>query len=1042
MGQRSERARERVLELGADLGSIESFYHVPVLLAVMAFMLWLRVRDWQRFVRDGQVVFSGNDAWYHIRETSYVVRNWPSTMPFDPWTSFPTGTSVGQFGTLYDQLVATAALIVGLGSPTEHTVALTLLFAPAVLGTLVAVPTYLIGRRLGGRFGGLVGVVVLALSPSTFLGRSVVGFSDHHVAEAFFQVLAVAAMLAALAVAAREKPVYEQFAERDLDGLRPSLLWAALAGVAIALYILVWPPGVLLIGVLGTFFVVALPVEYLLGRTPEPTAIAGAVALSVATAVLLLVAALGFYQFEPFELGTTTYSLLQPGLALAVTAGCLFLAWFARQWDTRGRSRIGYPAAVGGLLAAGTLLAAVALPDLYAFVAGQLERVVGFGSTATSLTVGEAQPPFNTGDPFGAQVNQALGFLNRSYGLAFYTAAVGAALMLGRIALGRAGENRTGYLLVVVWALFMTAAALTQARFNYYLIVPVAVLNAFLVGQVLRALASAEANGETNPWDVEAYQLLVVFAVVLVIAVPLVVGSPTAPAYADARSNPGNGIVGWQGALDWLDEETPDVGTYAGGDEMAFYGSYDPPADGDFDYPNGAYGVLSWWDYGHWITQLGHRIPVANPFQQNAHQAANYLLATNESVANRRLADESEGVRYTMIDWKMADPGPRTKFFAPVVWYDANNRSFTDSQFRAALLSGQGRQAQFQAYVPNQRYYETMLSRLYNFHGSAAEVQPVVLDYERPRFNDDGSLAAASIPTGGNASPVRQFDNLSAARAFAAEEGTARVGGIGRVPQERVPALEHYRLVHATERTTRSRSLPAASQNWVKTFERVPGATVEGTGPPNSNVTASVTMRMPNGRDTFTYEQRARTDGEGRFTMGLPYSTTGYDNWSVEEGYTNVSVRAVGPYEFRTNPEVENGTATFDNVTLSVPEANVVGEAEGPLTAELTEQSVDVPTNATGNATNATGNATDATGNTSASTSETNATNGTGNASNGTGSGPGGENGTNASTADENASAANASALAAPAVRTGAAAAERRSIGPARAVGPPARTAR
>ena len=36
-------------------------------------------------------------------------------------------------------------------------------------------------------------------------------------------------------------------------------------------------------------------------------------------------------------------------------------------------------------------------------------------------------------------------------------------------------------------------------------------------------------------------------------------------------------------------------------------------------------------DYGHWITTLGERIPTANPFQQNARQAANFLLVPNAS---------------------------------------------------------------------------------------------------------------------------------------------------------------------------------------------------------------------------------------------------------------------------------------------------------------------------------------------------------------------------------------------------------------------------
>ncbi len=80
-------------------------------------MLWIRLRSYDAFIREGTVFFSGNDAWYHLRQVEYTVRNWPATMPFDPWTEFPFGRTAGQFGTIYDQLVATAALVVGLGRP-------------------------------------------------------------------------------------------------------------------------------------------------------------------------------------------------------------------------------------------------------------------------------------------------------------------------------------------------------------------------------------------------------------------------------------------------------------------------------------------------------------------------------------------------------------------------------------------------------------------------------------------------------------------------------------------------------------------------------------------------------------------------------------------------------------------------------------------------------------------------------------------------------------------------------------------------------------
>jgi hypothetical protein len=152
--------------------------HALAVFCLSVYVCWTRVRGWHRFLVDGQVLFSGNDAWYHYRQVGYTVRHFPRTMPFDPWTAYPTGVSVGQFGTIYDQAVALAALVLGAGSPDETTVGLVLLFAPAVLGTLTVVPTYLLGRHAAGRTAGVAAVAVLALTPGGFLQRTTVGFAD------------------------------------------------------------------------------------------------------------------------------------------------------------------------------------------------------------------------------------------------------------------------------------------------------------------------------------------------------------------------------------------------------------------------------------------------------------------------------------------------------------------------------------------------------------------------------------------------------------------------------------------------------------------------------------------------------------------------------------------------------------------------------------------------------------------------------------------------------------------------------------------------
>ncbi|MDZ7745557.1 MAG: hypothetical protein U5K28_03175 [Halobacteriales archaeon] len=172
------------------------------------------------------------------------------------------------------------------------------------------------------------------------------------------------------------------------------------------------------------------------------------------------------------------------------------------------------------------------------------------------------------------------------------------------------------------------------------------------------------------------------------------------------------------------------------------------------------------------------------------------------------------------------------------------------------------------------------------------------------------------------------------------------MGGVPGTPTESVPALERFRLVHASNESSARDPRRAA----VKTFERVPGAEVTVEGPANTTVTARVQMNMTsrdrrtptivNGRlqytstgepETFVYEQQATTNANGEATFRLPYSTTGYEEYGVDAGYTNVSVRAAGPYQFTTPAETDEQTLVTDryNATAHVTEGQVLGEESG-----------------------------------------------------------------------------------------------------------------
>ncbi|MFC6825498.1 oligosaccharyl transferase, archaeosortase A system-associated [Halopelagius fulvigenes] len=1003
--RREDYESPSVLERFAD------WYHVPALLVVMAVMLAIRLQSYGRFIRNGEVFFSGNDAWYHLREVSYTVRNWPFTMPFDPWTNFPYGTSVGQFGTLYDQIIATAALIIGLGSPSEALVGKTLLVAPAVFGALTAIPAYLIGKRLAGRGPALFGALLLGLMPGTFLQRTLVGFADHNAAEPFFMSMAVAALMVALGVAEREMPVWELVTDRDVDALRSPLLWSVLAGVAIALYMWVWPPGVLLVAIVGTFVVLKMSSDVVNGRSPEATAFVAATSMIV-TGVLMLV------QIDEFGFSSTHFSLVQPGLSFAVAAGTVFLAWLAREWEARDVDTVAYPAAVFGLVVVGLGLVFLVLPSVGNLISSNFFRILGFSANAATRTIGEAQPYLSQSTLNQLQMT-AVNRIVSDYGFTFFTAVAAVVWMLAKPLL-KGGETRDiGYvvgslavvgllflvpsipagigelvgldgqlvslgivsaiivgaalltyrdperLFVVVWGAFITSAAFTQVRFNYYLAVVVVVLNAYFLVEVLRLLNVRTAATKVS--DLETYQMAAIGAVLILVAAPVLVvplnvrntgnaaADKTNTAWQTAEfAGPGD-VMQWEGSLEWMSRQTPSEGTFGGAsNDMEYYGKYE--RTDDYQYGEGSYGVMSWWDYGHWITVEGERIPNANPFQQGANTAANFLLAPNETQAQDVLASQStEGnqTRYVMIDWKMATPG--SKFGAPTVFYDAGNIS--QSQFYEPIYRfNQEGQYQGNYLVRHQRYYDSLMTRLYLYHGSAQEPSPVVTDWEPQAVStSSGQTTVKAVPQG-NETTVKTFDNMSAARQYVQQDGTSQIGGIGSFPSERVPALQHYRLVKvsnasATQSGDYLRQAYSDGQMaginpqatfpsnpaWVKSFERVPGATVQGSGAPaNATVTASVEMKVPTTNSTFTYTQQAQADENGEFTMTLPYATTGYDEYGPQNGYTNVSVRANGPYTISAGASLnESGYVVSQQANLSVEEGQVNGAEDGNLSVEL-----------------------------------------------------------------------------------------------------------
>ncbi|WP_257297838.1 STT3 domain-containing protein [Haloarchaeobius sp. FL176] len=938
------------------LDAFERWYHVPSVGLIMLFMLWIRLQPLDKFTRNGQVFFAGNDAWYHLREVSWTVRNWPWTMPYDVYSEFPTGVSADQFGTLFDQIVATAALIVGLGDPSQNTIAMTLLIAPAVFGMLVAVPTYFIGKRLGGRLGGVTAALVLALLPGVFLRRSTVGFSDHQVAEVLLQATAVLAVMVALRSAEREKPVFELLLDRDWAALREPTKWAGLAGVAAGLYMWVWPPAVVLVGILGVFFTFALVVEYQAGRSPDHVAFTGVV-VGLVSAVTVLP------NIDEFGFAVTSLSFLQIGLGLGLAAGCVFMAYLARLWDDADVTTlqlvgvvpavilffgillapvIGFPfldipfamvfvfagafaivayaqnddvrAATYSLTIASTLIAGFLalrflLPDTFGLLIRNINRTVALNASDTTLTIGEAQAVVPAGEPFFDTLTQ---FMNAQYGLSYVVAFAALIWLLTSLYVG--DDYRAEYLLVAVWTVFTLLMALTQVRFNYYLVVPVAALNGWFLGRVAKFIGLT--NLSEKAFDVEMYQVIAVISVLMLVFVPLVPPANMTSTTVDQQAadlSPGSVLI-WNESTQWMEQNTPAPGQYGDADnDLGYYDRYSN--QDDFAYPEGAYGVMSWWDYGHWITTQSERVPVSNPFQHNARISSAYLQAQDETRANllleampnsgdadepiynlsndelRSLIDQQteqeahEDTQYVVIDYQMAGG----KFGAIATWTGPGPGSYYN-QRENVTVGGQ------QAALPTRSdsYENTMLSRLYFDDAEGMEHYRLVHEASNRRvftsiaINESGSLRPTRFVN--QPLPVQQYFEYQVR-----------------------PQYETYNT---------------QAESTVKTYERVPGATLSGQADVGSptNVTARVELASDTLNRTFNYTRTVQTDADGSFEITVPYATN--DELGPEDGATDVAVEATGDYE-----------VTYDNEStrVSVPETAVVDEDGSPIEVTFDE---------------------------------------------------------------------------------------------------------
>ncbi|HMK48197.1 MAG TPA: oligosaccharyl transferase, archaeosortase A system-associated [Methanocella sp.] len=882
---------------GFDVAAyVNSFAWVypAVLVLVMALMFYIRAVPSHDLVfthwAGNYVNFAQDDAVYQMRLVFNTLAHFPSRIFYDPFTHFPFGSEV-HFGPLFTLIIAGSALVAGLGHPSAETVTAVAAYVPVVLGMLCAIPTYFIGRKLYGRNAGIIAAVTLALLPGQFLARSMLGFTDHHVAEVLFSVMAVAFLVYALDMAKESELNIEKIKGKDKKALT-ALGMAVFAGISFGMYVLVWP-GALLVGmILFIYFVIQAVIDHIKGNSMDYMVIVAAALYLVPTIMVLP------YSLMNLRLELMFYSLTQPLFLCIALVGILIIYGLSHLLKKNKAESWAFPVALVGIGVIGLLVAYIIFPQIYALTVAGLKV---FTPTGGMLWVEEAKPSYI--DQSG---QFTFDFLWTSFFWSFWISIIALVMLAFRVI----KNNRPAEWLFLIWNLIMLWSALAQIRFTYYFAVNAALLTAYFIYAVYqtfdwdkfvenwRKQVKTTEGAKKYIGDKSGQVLLyAILAVVFLIVITWPATSLSTGAYksydpiknttdfaftgyTEAYSQMGSGMGSeWYNTLLWLRDHTPDPqGTTVSSTFDFMNGTYtEPPNGSQYDYPPSAYGVMSWWDYGHIITYVAHRIPNANPFQAGINEnnstegSAPFFLATSEDKGYKNLQDM--GSKYVVIDNPMATG----KFTAITVW--ANDQ---DGWYSTINIPTFGQN--LTPPVDSQKFKDSMMNRLY--YDDADQMSHFRLVYESPGSYYIG--VKLLYMDSYQINPYAQATNDNYTQAF----------GIYANFINPAPASQDSTLVGYDSRPP---------VKYVKIYEVVKGATITGQASPGAKVTANLTLST-DGRK-FPYTQTTTADQSGSYSMIVPYATTAMNG----TGYSS-DVSPVGKY-----------TLTVGNTTtpVEVPESAI-----------------------------------------------------------------------------------------------------------------------
>lgn len=857
------------------------------------------------------IKYSGTDAYFYTRLVDNMVHNFPHLTQFNPFFIYPGGGAVGSLS-FFHWLQACFTWIVGLGSPTQHTVDVVGVYFPAILGALVVIPVYFIGKTLFNKWVGVLAAGLAAVLPGEFLGRSILGAGDTPVAETLFTTTALVFLILAIKTAGQRQLTFKNLIERDWKVITRPLVYSLLAGIFLGMYLITWLGALLFVFIIILYFLIQFIINHLRARSSDhltiigfilflvaliifvPTTSATYLSFAMIVAVLiplglcgisllissrglkpyyypiaLVVAAVVFagifyvvtpgsfsvllrnFNFVFFPLGSTATTTIEmqpllnpqgdftamyawgnfttgffiapwwliPGLGFAAICGYIY---HLNKQGSNGKPLLLF------LVLSAVILIIVAVTQYSSGYSLDVKFIPGVALISFSILTYLLVRGQNEGQRWQTSLVWVLVILMLlvmliilvTYREARYFAILPFALLIYLFFKQRGDDEHR--LFFLFWTLLILIVAMIQRRFCYYLVINIALLSAYLSWQViwlsgLRKLASKpgqikeEVTAEPDKFKTKkkheegrsltvyyvntALAVIVVF--VFVFFFNIIYSKNSAPQVTYAPSD------AWQASLLWMKDNTPEPM----GEPDAYYRLYEaPPLGEEFEYPESAYGVTSWWDYGYWISRIAHRIPSANPSQEAGpiRKVANLFLSREEPAARDVMTELDSS--YIILDYATCT----SKYWAVADW----NGEELDKYIGTYYIPYEGQLVPLQLF--HSEYYHSLCVRLYNFDGEAVPAGKITVVSYQDKVDQQGNNYR-------QATDIQEFESSQEAVAYMESDKSVehRIAGIHPfISPISLEAVEDYRLIYSSEFGRTDSTVGLIPE--VKIFEYIP----------------------------------------------------------------------------------------------------------------------------------------------------------------------------------------------------------------------------